>query len=488
MATDGLDESPQYTQAHQLATATADATNLALRLFAPFLQNLALDRKSALTNNESRREWARGSHLARRGWGTDGAPTHLEAIVASRAAHFFSFRLDPPGDARSFEPGNRNHGCAPPRKFSRRDQILIPIVDPSMTLHVTSPQNDPRRPHGSPAQRRGFTLVELLVVIAIIGVLVALLLPAIQAAREAARRTQCKNNLKQVGTAVQNYHGSRNELPPARVIDHQQTWLQLILDYMEQTQVKNLWVASKGCFYDQSFECRTANIEAYYCPSQLHEVRYVERLPDNVHTHNPVDPVTHRPWAGSISDYRAVAGSTLPIKDETGAVVANPPDPNPDDGEWHLVDGAIPACRRANVRSTDTGRRYVTGWKPETSLKSISDGTTNTLLGGEVGRGASERGHAFNGDFAPGLFIGIDGDADDIGFCRRCTLPAEPAGVTVTDANSHEYGDNKFGSAHGSICNFVMCDGSVQSISTDVDLQIMDYLATRAGEEVVKLP
>jgi prepilin-type N-terminal cleavage/methylation domain-containing protein len=335
-------------------------------------------------------------------------------------------------------------------------------------------------------RRRGFTLVELLVVIAIIGVLVALLLPAIQAAREAARRTQCKNNLKQVGTAVQNYHGSRNELPPARVIDHQQTWLQLILDHMEQTQVKNLWVASKGCFYDQSFECRTANINAYYCPSQLHEIRYVERLPDNVHSHNPVDPVTHRPWAGSISDYRAVAGSSLPIVNEAGTVIANPPATGPDDNSWHLVDGAIPACRKSNIRSTDSARRFVTGWKAETSLKSISDGTSNTLLAGEVGRGASEGVHAFNGDYDPGLFIGADGA--NLGFCRRCTLPGVPAGITVTEATENDYGDNRFGSAHGSICNFVMCDGSVQSISTDVDLQIMDYLATRAGEEVVKLP
>lgn len=96
--------------------------------------------------------------------------------------------------------------------------------------------------------RRGFTLVELLVVIAIIGVLVALLLPAVQAAREAARRTQCFNNVKQLGLALQMYHDATGVFPPGHVESgedgpsyrHQISWLALCLPYLEQGTLANL--------------------------------------------------------------------------------------------------------------------------------------------------------------------------------------------------------------------------------------------------------
>ena len=126
--------------------------------------------------------------------------------------------------------------------------------------------------HFRVAKRPAFTLVELLVVIAIIGILVALLLPAIQAAREAARRTQCMNNLKQLGLALQNYESAHGEIPggssgtigttPSYTSVHT-----LLLPYVEQTQVLNLFDMDAGPFDPKNFEAGRNQPEMLLCPS-----------------------------------------------------------------------------------------------------------------------------------------------------------------------------------------------------------------------------
>ena len=332
-------------------------------------------------------------------------------------------------------------------------------------------------------RRRGFTLVELLVVIAIIGVLVALLLPAVQAAREAARRTQCQNNLKQVGLAVQNYHDVRQELPPSRVADGNLTFLALLLDYMEQSQVKKLWDykrGSAGCFYDQSLQVRSAAIDAYYCPSQIHEKRamIIPEIPGDTHTHvrgDPEIPGTAAGYMGSIADYRPVAGSTCSIFDESGVLVQDW-----DSRTAHLIDGPVPQINReTGLIFEPAGTKRVKSWKGATSLKSITDGTSQTLLAGEVGRDVSESGHAFNGDHSPYEWIGLRQP-----FCQRCSLPPLPPGVTDDGVS---WGDRGFGGGHPGTVLFVMCDASVQSISRETDLNVLDRMATRAGDDLADL-
>jgi hypothetical protein len=134
-----------------------------------------------------------------------------------------------------------------------------------------------------------------------------------------------------------------------------------------------------------------------------------------------------------------------------------------------LADGPIPQPRNQPKR-TGAGNRGVASWEALTSFKSITDGTSKTLLGGEVSRAESERTHAFNGDHLAGLHVGEENE-----FCEVCTIARPEAG--------YEDEEGKFGGAHKSVVNFIMCDGSVQSISRDINLAVLDRMATRAGDD-----
>ena len=261
----------------------------------------------------------------------------------------------------------------------------------------------------SSSQPTAFTLVELLVVIAIIGVLVALLLPAVQSAREAARRTDCKNRMRQLGIAVQNYHDTKKELPPSRIGDWYATWLYLVLPYIEQANISNIWDEKNGFVADAPAEFRELTVPTFLCPSQDHDSLIVT---DN-------DGVT-----GSISDYQVFVSSTLPIAVTLARSSGNPPTVvvsngiGWDNSTMHGADGAIIQPHRYEDIQRGPGNSILS-WRSRTALRNITDGTTNTYMIGEVAKwetegdqyakdnGINDAQHTFDGNYNRGQSCGL---------------------------------------------------------------------------------
>src|SRR5262249_61211271 len=155
------------------------------------------------------------------------------------------------------------------------------------------------------------SLCGFVVVIALLGALIGLLLPAAQKVREAASRTRCQNNLKQMGLAVHAFHDSYNKLPPARIADQYATWCVMLLPYIEQGNLYKDWDLTKK-YYDQTTFNVTAQVPLYLCPSRR-AAPQVGTLPEDVATgkkgtlgdyatassDNTNDPVTAYDLAGA---------------------------------------------------------------------------------------------------------------------------------------------------------------------------------------------
>nr|WP_197530931.1 DUF1559 domain-containing protein [Bythopirellula polymerisocia] len=294
------------------------------------------------------------------------------------------------------------------------------------------------------AFQAGFTLVELLVVIAIIGVLVALLLPAVQAAREAARRTQCVNNLKQLGLAAQNYHSDRRVFPPGE--DHGTSaepdyapfypgeehcewdgqmgiWFNLLFPYMELQNIYDMIDFDKRPQYRfrDNIVAMRMEIDAMLCPS------------------HPYRGQTS-PWGpggtAHIVHYYAVHGP-----DEYSLK------PHPD-GSTHTY----------NYCAAGDGVFYNDS---KVKISQITDGTSNTAMISETW-GSTE--------------------PDDTGFSRGMNLHAL---VYFDDPpNSSHLSPWEANSFHPGGIQVVYVDGSVHFVSDSVQLEVFNASATIAGEEV----
>lgn len=325
---------------------------------------------------------------------------------------------------------------------------------------------------------RGFTLVELLVVIAIIGVLVALLLPAVQAAREAARRTQCQNRLRQLGIACQNFADVRKAFPPAngklsptaqkRNSRDTGNWgyLAFLTPYVEQDNLKNL--LDPEFEYDRQPQgvrdfLDNTPIEEFKCPS------FSPVQPVNTSDFGSGEP--NNPDSGLATAYCAVLGANL--DEYTGSSLL------PGCGAGNRLNGGSPyemlenAAGNGRCHSGGEGKVAINGvitYDSEIDFRRVTDGTSNTFIIGESAFGDPEK------QGTRPWWIG----AATTWFYTAHNLTYELNRMTAADVPRNEV---SFGSDHPGGCHFAMADGSVQFIQEDAEMEVLWAFASRQGGE-----
>jgi type II secretory pathway pseudopilin PulG len=344
--------------------------------------------------------------------------------------------------------------------------------------------------------------VELLVVIAIIGVLVALLLPAIQAAREAARRSDCMNRMRQMGIASQNYHDAKKELPPHSVISDKANNYSngissqaFLLNYMENSQFFNLVDLTEHWRETINRTALTTRMPLFQCPSA--------EMPEDVivggNSSDPISPV--REFNDLRCHYMGNLGARPgPLQD--GASAPNCLEIGGSGGggrggggttyPWPQSSYFQYAC---DTRTTDanagSGGVAINGTiipLGNVSLGDVSDGTSNTILYGEMSWNIRPGANTERPWLVGSTAFGSGGAFGWVYNAKNIFHPINKVGYTDEAGNPTAQATNiSLGSNHPGGTHVVLCDASVHFLAEDIDLQgVYRPLASRASDEVIQ--
>jgi prepilin-type N-terminal cleavage/methylation domain-containing protein/prepilin-type processing-associated H-X9-DG protein len=319
--------------------------------------------------------------------------------------------------------------------------------------------------------RRGFTLVELLVVITIIGILISLLLPAVQSAREAARRTQCQNNLKQLGLAMLNHEQAHTFFPsggwgwfwvglPDRGTGREQPggWGYALLPYLEQTALHDAGAdgdpdSLSAAKLAASAQRIATPLAVYQCPTRRRPGAW------------PVQSHLVQPYGSGVAtaqarmDYAACAGDQQQPWDLSGPASLATAAQMTQDKTW------------PNLSAVATGVCYL---RSEVAVASIRDGTSNTYMIGEKYLCSDAYHTGADGADNESMYCGYDNDNHRSVYNDANSNYWQPKQDTPGDWNSY-----RFGSAHPGALNMVFCDGSVHAIDYSIDREIHRRLGNR---------
>jgi prepilin-type N-terminal cleavage/methylation domain-containing protein len=335
-------------------------------------------------------------------------------------------------------------------------------------------------------KRNAFTLVELLVVIAIIGVLIALLMPAIQSAREAGRRTQCANNMKQVGLAIHNFHDVKKHLPssvrPPAAPTVRTAAFTFLLPFVDRQDLFDLYDVTKQWSDAANLPVTSKRITAFECPSS----------PKTILDNDPALGIS--PWAGivAIGDYAGSLGVDPRLAAQAAALFPN----------YYNTSPPTPLVVQASAAIASTSSAPTNGFLPKNAnitFASVTDGLSNTIAVFESAgrplvyrRGAQVASdpvaHRVNGGgwcrpASEILFAGSDATGGVIpGKFFNRTNGDDQGGKAYPDTAT--YGTEGTGqpfSFHKGGQNVVLGDGAVKFIEEAVDVGVISALVTRNG-------